>query len=105
VTEPPPALRVAIVDDHPMFRMGLSAALADMDGIELVGQAERAEEVEPLVEATPPVSGGQSPEGTETQVKGPWVSVNANWWCSNWTGTLVAVPAVPPELRFATVAV
>jgi DNA-binding NarL/FixJ family response regulator len=47
-------LRVLIVDDHPMFRMGLSAALADMDGIELVGQAERAEEVEPLVEATRP---------------------------------------------------
>ena len=44
-------LRVLIVDDHPMFRIGLSAALADMDGIELVGQAERAEEVEPLVEA------------------------------------------------------
>ena len=49
-----PVLRVLIVDDHPMFRMGLSAALADMDGIELVGQAERAEEVEPLVEATRP---------------------------------------------------
>ena len=47
-------LRVLIVDDHPMFRMGLSAALADMDGIELVGEAERAEEVEPLVEATRP---------------------------------------------------
>jgi DNA-binding NarL/FixJ family response regulator len=47
-------LRVLIVDDHPMFRMGLSAALADMDGIELVGQAERAEEVEALVEATRP---------------------------------------------------
>ena len=31
-------LRVLIVDDHPMFRMGLSAALADMDGIELVGR-------------------------------------------------------------------
>ena len=47
-------LRVLIVDDHPMFRIGLSAALADMDGIELVGQAERADEVEPLVEATRP---------------------------------------------------
>jgi DNA-binding NarL/FixJ family response regulator len=48
------ALRVLIVDDHPMFRMGLSAALADMDGIELVGQAERAEEVESLVDAARP---------------------------------------------------
>ena len=36
-------LRVLIVDDHPMFRMGLAAALAEMDGIELVGQAETAD--------------------------------------------------------------
>jgi DNA-binding NarL/FixJ family response regulator len=44
-----PPLRVAIVDDHPMFRMGLAAAIDDMDGIELVGEAQRADQVADLV--------------------------------------------------------
>jgi DNA-binding NarL/FixJ family response regulator len=42
-------LRVAIVDDHPMFRMGLAAAIGEMDGIVLVGEAGRADEVGELV--------------------------------------------------------
>ena len=42
-------IRVAIVDDHPMFRMGLAVAIGEMDGIELVGEAERADEVGDLV--------------------------------------------------------
>ena len=42
-------LRVAIVDDHPMFRMGLAVAIGEMDGIELVGEAESADQVETLV--------------------------------------------------------
>ena len=41
MTAPAAPLRVAIVDDHPMFRMGLAVAIAEMDGIELVGEAER----------------------------------------------------------------
>jgi DNA-binding NarL/FixJ family response regulator len=48
------ALRVLIVDDHPMFRLGLAAALQEMDGVELVGQAETAAEVEPAVAAAAP---------------------------------------------------
>jgi DNA-binding NarL/FixJ family response regulator len=47
-------VRVLIVDDHPMFRMGLASALAEMDGIELVGEAERAGDVLALVEAARP---------------------------------------------------
>jgi DNA-binding NarL/FixJ family response regulator len=47
-------LRVAIVDDHPMFRMGLAAAIGDMEGIELVGDAQRADQVPSLVDATAP---------------------------------------------------
>ena len=47
-------LRVAIVDDHPMFRMGLAAAIDDMDGIELVGDAQRADQVPNLVATTSP---------------------------------------------------
>ena len=48
------AVRVAIVDDHPMFRIGLAAAVAEMDGIEMVGEAERADQVAELVERTHP---------------------------------------------------
>jgi DNA-binding NarL/FixJ family response regulator len=48
------ALRVAIVDDHPMFRMGLAAAIEEMDGVELVGDAQRADQVAELVAATTP---------------------------------------------------
>ena len=47
-------LRVAIVDDHPMFRLGLAAAIKEMDGIELVGEAQRADEVSALVETASP---------------------------------------------------
>ena len=39
-------LRVAIVDDHPMFRLGLAAAIREMSGVELVGEASRADAVE-----------------------------------------------------------
>jgi DNA-binding NarL/FixJ family response regulator len=49
-----PSLRVLIVDDHPLFRLGLAAALAEMEGIELVGEAERVEDVSGLVEETRP---------------------------------------------------
>ena len=34
-------IRVAIVDDHPMYRMGLAGAIGEMQGIELVGQGGR----------------------------------------------------------------
>ena len=48
------SLRVVIVDDHPMFRMGLAVAIGEMDGIELVGEAESADQVETLVASTAP---------------------------------------------------
>ena len=47
-------LRVAIVDDHPMFRLGLAAAIKEMDGIELVGEAQRADQVAALVDVASP---------------------------------------------------
>jgi DNA-binding NarL/FixJ family response regulator len=47
-------VRVAIVDDHPMYRMGLAVAIAEMDGIEVAGEADRAGEVADLVAATHP---------------------------------------------------
>ena len=50
----PAVVRVAIVDDHPMFRMGLAAAIEEMDGIELVGEAQRADQVPSLIDAAAP---------------------------------------------------
>ena len=47
-------VRVLIVDDHPIFRMGMAAAIAEMDGVELVGEAERAGDVESLVAESEP---------------------------------------------------
>jgi DNA-binding NarL/FixJ family response regulator len=47
-------LRVAIVDDHPMFRMGLAVAIAEMAGIEVAGEAPSAEHVPALIAATSP---------------------------------------------------
>jgi len=54
VSDQPQQLRVAIVDDHPMFRLGLTAAIQEMDGIEVVGEAQRADQVAALVQATSP---------------------------------------------------
>jgi DNA-binding NarL/FixJ family response regulator len=47
-------LRVAIVDDHPMFRLGLAVAIAEMAGIEVAGEAQCADEVAGLVASTAP---------------------------------------------------
>jgi DNA-binding NarL/FixJ family response regulator len=47
-------LRVAIVDDHPMFRMGLAAAIGEMHDIVLVGEAQLAAHVDELVATTEP---------------------------------------------------
>ena len=38
------ALRVVVADDHPVFREGLVAVLGDLDGVEVVGQAESGEQ-------------------------------------------------------------
>jgi DNA-binding NarL/FixJ family response regulator len=47
-------LRVAVVDDHPMFRMGLAVAIAEMAGIEVAGEAQSADQVPALISATSP---------------------------------------------------
>jgi DNA-binding NarL/FixJ family response regulator len=39
---PEPSLRVAVVDDHPVFRLGMAGLLASLDGIEVACQAENA---------------------------------------------------------------
>ena len=46
-------LRVVIVDDHPLFREGLSAVLGDAD-MDVVGQASTGEEALEMVARTDP---------------------------------------------------
>lgn len=38
-----PVLRVLVVDDHPVFRMGMIALLGSIDGIDVVGEAADAD--------------------------------------------------------------
>jgi DNA-binding NarL/FixJ family response regulator len=47
-------VRVVLADDHPMYRYGVAAVLADVDTIDLVGQAASGEELLDLVERTRP---------------------------------------------------
>ena len=47
-------VKVIVVDDHPIFRLGLAASLAEMEHVELVGEAATAGEVLDLVERTSP---------------------------------------------------
>jgi DNA-binding NarL/FixJ family response regulator len=47
-------IRVAIVDDHPMYRMGLAGAIRAMQGIELVWEAECVAPVSDLVSEQSP---------------------------------------------------
>lgn len=42
-------VRVALVDDHPVFRIGMAALLGSLPGIEVVGSAASAEEARVLL--------------------------------------------------------
>jgi DNA-binding NarL/FixJ family response regulator len=46
--------RVLVVDDHPLFRQGLSGLLRELPAVELVGQAASGEEALDLVAADEP---------------------------------------------------
>jgi DNA-binding NarL/FixJ family response regulator len=47
-------IRVVLADDHPMYRYGVAAVLADVPEIDLVGQASSGQELLPLVESARP---------------------------------------------------
>ena len=47
-------VRVVLADDHPIYRYGVAAVLADVDSIDLVAQAASGEELLALVERTEP---------------------------------------------------
>lgn len=47
-------IRVVIADDHPMVRYGITAVLADVPGIEVVGEAADGQELQAVVATTRP---------------------------------------------------
>jgi DNA-binding NarL/FixJ family response regulator len=47
-------VKVIVVDDHPIFRLGLAASLGEMEQVEFAGEAATAAEVPALVERTSP---------------------------------------------------
>lgn len=53
MTSPSP-IRVLVVDDHPVFRIGMSALLRSLGGIEVVGEAADSAEALAAVEAFSP---------------------------------------------------
>lgn len=49
-------IRVVVVDDHPLFRIGIISLLETLEGVEVVGSAETADEaVEVVLAASPAV--------------------------------------------------
>jgi len=46
-------LRIAIADDHALFRQGLKSQLGLQPGVTVVGEVDRAEDLAALVEGTP----------------------------------------------------
>jgi DNA-binding NarL/FixJ family response regulator len=54
-------LRVALVDDHPVFRIGMTALLGSLPGIEVVGAAAGAREARALL-------AGEAPEPVDVVV-------------------------------------
>jgi DNA-binding NarL/FixJ family response regulator len=52
VTTPNPPLRIAIADDHALFRQGLRSMLALKEGVTVVAEVERASELPGLLERT-----------------------------------------------------
>src|SRR5690606_38051260 len=47
-------IRVVVVDDHPLFRIGIISLLETLDGVEVVGSAETADEAAEVVRETAP---------------------------------------------------
>jgi len=47
-------IRIAIVDDHPLFREGVARSLGEIGGFEPVGEGASAEDAERLVRASAP---------------------------------------------------
>ena len=60
-------IRVVVVDDHPVFRLGLAALLDSLEGVRVVGQAASAVEARALLgladEGSARTTGADAPDG------------------------------------------
>ncbi|HYF71970.1 MAG TPA: response regulator transcription factor [Nocardioides sp.] len=71
-------IRIVVVDDHPTFRIGMSALLSAIPGFEVVGQAATQEEAVAVASATSPdvvvmdldLGGGSGVEATREILRG-----------------------------------
>jgi two-component system LytT family response regulator len=86
MTEPPPVLRVAIVDDEPLARDALRLLLADDPEVQVVGEAGDGDAAVALIAA-------QAPDLVFLDVQMPG---------RNGFDVLAALPAAPPALVFVT---
>jgi DNA-binding NarL/FixJ family response regulator len=66
-------IRVAVVDDHPVFRLGMAALLDSFNGVRVVGQAASAAEARHLLGLTPSVASADATVGgtAEEEARGP----------------------------------
>jgi DNA-binding NarL/FixJ family response regulator len=66
----PGEVRVVVVDDHPVFRLGMVALLASFDGVRVVGQASSAAEARTVLGITPsgPAADGTAAAGAGADV-------------------------------------
>jgi two-component system, NarL family, nitrate/nitrite response regulator NarL len=86
------SIRIAIIDDHPIYREGTAAALAGAAGIEVVGQGATAADAEAIArERTPDVM------LLDLQLPGGGVNAAANIACACPKVRIVALTASEDE--------
>jgi two-component system, NarL family, nitrate/nitrite response regulator NarL len=85
---PPNSIRIAIIDDHPIFRGGIVEALMGSDGIEVVGEGATAADALAIArERTPDVM------LLDLRLPGGGVSAAANIACASPKVRIVALTA------------
>ena len=49
----PDAVRVVVVDDHPVFRLGMTALLGSLPDVDVIGEADNAADAVSAVDELP----------------------------------------------------
>jgi hypothetical protein len=66
--EMPDSIRIAVIDDHPLFRQGFMQALTKMDGIAVVGEGATAADALKIAQNLGP-DAGESGEGNHAATR------------------------------------